>query len=109
MTVLLSSFAGFANMVLSWKPFQPLGRLTYCAYLVHFTLQKVKMATVDREIFVNESAIVSVPAISALYSSRPSRSFPGCHQPLFSASDAAWIHVYPFYVQGYASPAQQQY
>jgi len=33
-TISISS-PGFVNSFLSWKAFIPLGRLTYCAYLVH--------------------------------------------------------------------------
>ncbi|OWF42953.1 nose resistant to fluoxetine protein 6-like [Mizuhopecten yessoensis] len=30
-----NGYGGFVNQLLSWKAFLPLGRLTYCAYLVH--------------------------------------------------------------------------
>lgn len=30
------SHAGFINNILSWKGFLPLGRLTYCVYLIHY-------------------------------------------------------------------------
>uniref|UniRef100_A0A0P5TA70 Nose resistant to fluoxetine protein n=1 Tax=Daphnia magna TaxID=35525 RepID=A0A0P5TA70_9CRUS len=29
-------YGGFVNRLLSWKGFLPLGRLTYCVYLIHF-------------------------------------------------------------------------
>ena len=35
----LMYFLGFINTILSWKVFIPLGRLTYCAYLVHPIIQ----------------------------------------------------------------------
>ena len=28
---------GFVNKLLSWRAFMPLSRLTYCAYLIHWT------------------------------------------------------------------------
>lgn len=31
----VTGYGGFVNTILSWKPFIPLSRLTYCAYLVH--------------------------------------------------------------------------
>lgn len=31
----VTGYGGFVNTFLSWKPFIPLSRLTYCAYLVH--------------------------------------------------------------------------
>lgn len=37
----IKGYGGIINTVLSWKVFMPLGRLTFCAYLISFYLQLI--------------------------------------------------------------------
>ncbi|XP_049836512.1 nose resistant to fluoxetine protein 6-like [Schistocerca gregaria] len=54
-----SGVGWFASSALSWRPFQPLGRLTYSAYLVHYTMQKCKFGLQFHEEYVAESRVIS--------------------------------------------------
>ncbi len=46
-----ADFAGFVNRLLSWKGFLPLGRLTYCAYLVHLDYLIIFYAAVRKQFY----------------------------------------------------------
>lgn len=43
--------AGFVNRLLSWKGFLPLGRLTYCVYLIHFDFLIVFYAALRKRFY----------------------------------------------------------
>ncbi|KAL4234454.1 hypothetical protein ACF0H5_006100 [Mactra antiquata] len=45
---------GWINQVLSWSPFIPLGRLTYCAYLIHPLVMEIYYESKDQPIYFSE-------------------------------------------------------
>ena len=42
-------YGGFVNRLLSWKGFLPMGRLTYCVYLIHFDMI-ISIASANRKL-----------------------------------------------------------
>ena len=48
------SLTGFVNTLLSWKAFIPLGRLTYCFYLIHFNFIRFYYAHQRKPIYYEE-------------------------------------------------------
>lgn len=42
---------GFVNRILSWKGFVPLGRLTYCVYLIHYDYLNVFYAALRKQYY----------------------------------------------------------
>ena len=51
---------GYVNTLLSWKAFIPLGRLTYCAYLIHPMIIMYYMFTLRVPLYMTDTAIVSI-------------------------------------------------
>ncbi|XP_013390848.1 nose resistant to fluoxetine protein 6 [Lingula anatina] len=49
-----TGYGGFVNTLLSWGAFVPLGRLTYCAYLIHPIIMFVVYSVRERLIFVTD-------------------------------------------------------
>ncbi|XP_033733258.1 nose resistant to fluoxetine protein 6-like [Pecten maximus] len=49
---------GFVNTILSWKPFVPLGRLTYCAYLVHMIIMLMNLMSAREYIYATDKAFI---------------------------------------------------
>ena len=57
---------GWINQLLSWSPFIPLGRLTYCAYLIHPMVQVLYFENrVDALYFSNYDLVR--PNVSCMY------------------------------------------
>ncbi|EFX71086.1 hypothetical protein DAPPUDRAFT_60562 [Daphnia pulex] len=44
-------YGGFVNWFLSWKGFMPLGRLTYCVYLIHYDFLTVFTSSVRKQYY----------------------------------------------------------
>ncbi|XP_032794832.2 nose resistant to fluoxetine protein 6 [Daphnia magna] len=44
-------YGGFVNRILSWKGFVPLGRLTYCVYLIHYDYLNVFYAALRKQYY----------------------------------------------------------
>lgn len=44
---------GFVNRILSWKGFLPLGRLTYCVYLIHYDFLNVFYSAIRKQFYYN--------------------------------------------------------
>ncbi|KAJ9592882.1 hypothetical protein L9F63_015460 [Diploptera punctata] len=51
-------YAGPINMLLSWKVFRPLSKLTYCAYLVHASYQIIQTYSTRTPIYISDLSIV---------------------------------------------------
>ena len=51
-------YGGIINSTLSWKAFIPLGRLTYCGYLVSIPLQIIVRAQVHVPIYISDYKMV---------------------------------------------------
>ncbi|XP_069120101.1 O-acyltransferase like protein-like [Argopecten irradians] len=49
---------GFVNTILSWKPFIPLGRLTYCAYLIHMLIMMMNLLSLREHVFASDTAFI---------------------------------------------------
>ncbi|XP_033763774.1 nose resistant to fluoxetine protein 6-like [Pecten maximus] len=49
---------GFVNTLLSWSPFVPLGRLTYCAYLVHPIVMTIYYRTLRQTVYATDFVII---------------------------------------------------
>ncbi|OWF35674.1 O-acyltransferase like protein-like [Mizuhopecten yessoensis] len=49
---------GFVNTILSWKAFIPLGRLTYCAYLVHIILMYMNIFSARQHIYATDKTFI---------------------------------------------------
>ncbi|XP_060067986.1 nose resistant to fluoxetine protein 6-like [Ylistrum balloti] len=56
----VTGHGGFINTVLSWKAFEPLGRLTYCVYLVHPILLYYFTATMRQTIYVTNYTLIYI-------------------------------------------------
>jgi peptidoglycan/LPS O-acetylase OafA/YrhL len=50
---LYNAHTGFVNRLLSWKGFLPLGRLTYCVYLIHFDFLIAFYAAMRKRFYYN--------------------------------------------------------
>ncbi|XP_069112030.1 nose resistant to fluoxetine protein 6-like isoform X2 [Argopecten irradians] len=50
--------AGFINTFLSWSPFIPLGRLTYCAYLVHPVIIFAYLRSLRENVYATDFVMV---------------------------------------------------
>lgn len=46
-------YGGFVNRILSWKGFLPLGRLTYCVYLIHYDFLNVFYSAIRKQFYYN--------------------------------------------------------
>ena len=44
-------YGGFVNRLLSWKGFLPLGRLTYCVYLIHYDFINVVLSANRKQFY----------------------------------------------------------
>lgn len=53
----VTGHGGFINTLLSWEAFVPLGRLTYCVYLVHPILLYYYTATTRQTIYVTNNTL----------------------------------------------------
>ncbi|XP_060080526.1 nose resistant to fluoxetine protein 6-like [Ylistrum balloti] len=49
---------GFINTILSWSPFIPLGRLSYCAYLVHPIVIFVYMRSLKQTVYATDFVMI---------------------------------------------------
>ncbi|XP_063232231.1 nose resistant to fluoxetine protein 6-like [Bacillus rossius redtenbacheri] len=49
---------GVVAKVLEWKAFRPFSRLTYCVYLVHYTVQMVRTASLRTPKFVSDFDVI---------------------------------------------------
>ncbi|XP_033763776.1 O-acyltransferase like protein-like [Pecten maximus] len=49
---------GFINTFLSWSPFIPLGRLSYCAYLVHPIIMFVYMRSLRQAVYATDFVMI---------------------------------------------------
>ena len=49
--VLICDATGFVNRFLSWKGFLPLGRLTYCVYLIHYDYLTVFNSAIRKQYY----------------------------------------------------------
>ncbi|XP_033732782.1 nose resistant to fluoxetine protein 6-like [Pecten maximus] len=56
----VTGHGGFINTLLSWKAFVPLGRLTYCVYLVHPILLYYYTATTRQTIYVTNYTLIYI-------------------------------------------------
>ncbi|XP_021367674.1 nose resistant to fluoxetine protein 6-like isoform X2 [Mizuhopecten yessoensis] len=56
----VTGYGGFINTLLSWKAFIPLGRLTYCVYLVHPLLLFYFTATMRHTIYVTNYTLIYI-------------------------------------------------
>lgn len=52
-------FGGIVNSILSHPIWQPLGRLNYCMYLVHITVQTINFGTVRTDAYFSDYRLVS--------------------------------------------------
>lgn len=50
---------GFVNSILSWSAFIPLSRLTYAAYLLHYLLLQIYLASLKRPLYMNPTTLVN--------------------------------------------------
>lgn len=55
---------GYAKDIFEWKPLYVLGRLSYCAYLVHIPLILVKSGQVRYPLYVNDYYLVRIYIIN---------------------------------------------
>ncbi|XP_033609346.1 nose resistant to fluoxetine protein 6 [Cryptotermes secundus] len=59
--VLVTGFAlGYGwicNSIVSWKPFQVLGRLTYTIYFTHFSLQRLQAGATKQPVYLDEYSL----------------------------------------------------
>ena len=44
-------YGGFVNRLLSWKGFLPLGRLTYCVFLIHYDLLNIFYSSNRKQLY----------------------------------------------------------
>ncbi|GIX84227.1 nose resistant to fluoxetine protein 6 [Caerostris extrusa] len=51
-------YGGFVNSILSWSPFVPLSRLTYCAYLIHPVVMNVYYGSTESAVMFSRSFIL---------------------------------------------------
>ncbi|OWF53373.1 O-acyltransferase like protein-like [Mizuhopecten yessoensis] len=49
---------GYINTILSWSPFVPLGRLTYCAYLVHPIIIFVYIRSLRQAVYATDFVMI---------------------------------------------------
>ncbi|XP_060063191.1 O-acyltransferase like protein-like [Ylistrum balloti] len=49
---------GFVNTILSWKPFIPLGRLTYCAYLCHMIIIYMNLLSARQHLYATDKNFI---------------------------------------------------
>ncbi|XP_068082915.1 nose resistant to fluoxetine protein 6 [Anabrus simplex] len=54
-----SGYGGPVNTLLSWKVFQPLSRVSYAIYLIHFPIQLILISGARTSRYFNESVLVS--------------------------------------------------
>ncbi|PNF21716.1 hypothetical protein B7P43_G10362, partial [Cryptotermes secundus] len=75
----VTGYGGPVDKLLSWGAFKPLGRLTYCIYLVHFTYILYRQLTTRTPIYINGinlmSQVVSDVFFSILFAALLSLGF----------------------------------